>query len=182
MLCLTYHCSIYQTKLSTSVNKSISGIPLRFIKAAVRYGTFKLIDFMKRWNIKGPVVPRSLILWSKLCFRYLIKKFVFSWENIIHKQQCVQMCRGAACKQGRQESAISKASMHADHPPMCLKMLCKCKMIEYCNASLYKKVRHYFCHDFVLFTLNSKLSLVFYYVNLSKREVLMTFCVSISTL
>ena len=28
---------------------------------------------------------------------------------------------GMNCKPGRQESAISKASVRADHPPMCLK-------------------------------------------------------------
>ena len=33
---------------------------------------------------------------------------------------------GVACKPGLQASAIRKASLHADHPPMCLKMLCKC--------------------------------------------------------
>ena len=64
------------------------------------------------------------------------------------------MCRGMACKPGRQESVISKASLHADHPPMCLKLLCKCTMILYCNASFCKKV-NYFCHNFILFTLNS---------------------------
>ena len=34
------------------------------------------------------------------------------------------MWRGVACKPGWQESAIGKASLHADHPPMCLKMPC----------------------------------------------------------
>ena len=97
--------------------------------------------------------PCSLILWPKPCFCYLMRKFAFLWGKIIiHKQQCTRMCRGVACKPGRQESVISKASLHADHPPMCLKLLCKCTMIWYCNASLYKKVRHYFCHDFVLTT------------------------------
>ena len=100
--------------------------------------------------------PCSLILWSKPCFCYLIRKFAFLWGKIIiHKQQCTRMCRGLACKPGRQESAIIKVSLHADHPLMCLKLPCKCTMIQYCNASLYKKVRHYFCHDFVLSTLNS---------------------------
>ena len=36
---------------------------------------------------------------------------------------------GVACKPGLQASAIRKASLHADHPPMCLKMLCKCTKI-----------------------------------------------------
>ena len=56
---------------------------------------------------------------------------------------------GVACKLGLQASAIRKASLHADHPPMCLKMLCKCTIIQYCNASLCKKLRHYFRHYFV---------------------------------
>ena len=85
-----------------------------------------------------------------------MRKFAFLWWKIIvHKQQCTRMCRGVACKPGRQESVISKASLHADHPPMCVKLLCKCTMISYCNASLCKKVRHYFSHNFVWFTLNS---------------------------
>ena len=45
---------------------------------------------------------------------------------ITDKQQCAQMCRGVACKPGGQESAIRKASLHADHPPMCPKMRCEC--------------------------------------------------------
>ena len=85
---------------------------------------------------------------------------------------------GMACKPGRQASAISKASLHADHPPMCLQKLCKCTIIYYYNASLCKKVRHYFHHNFVLFTFNSKLSFLFYYVNLPKGEVLVNLCVS----
>ena len=31
---------------------------------------------------------------------------------------------GVACKPGLQASAIRKSSLHADHAPMCLKMLC----------------------------------------------------------
>ena len=31
------------------------------------------------------------------------------------------MCEGLACKPGRQEIAISEASLHADDPPICLK-------------------------------------------------------------
>ena len=85
---------------------------------------------------------------------------------------------GVACKPGPQASAIRKARLHADHPPMCLKMLCKCTKIQYCNASLCKKVRHYFRHYFVLFTLNSMLSFLSYYVNLPKGELLVNLCVS----
>ena len=57
-------------------------------------------------------------------------------------------------------------------------MLCKSTMIWYCNASLCKKVRHYFRHYLVLFTFNSKLSFVFYYVNLPKGEGFVNWCVS----
>ena len=32
---------------------------------------------------------------------------------------------GVACKPGLQASAIRKTSLHADHPPMCLNMLCE---------------------------------------------------------
>ena len=64
---------------------------------------------------------------------------------------------GVACKPGLQASAIRKAS---------------------CNASLCKKVRHYFRHYFVLFTFNSMLSFLFYYVNLPKGELLVNLCVS----
>ena len=32
------------------------------IKGAMRFGTFKSIDFKKNWYIKVPVVPRSLML------------------------------------------------------------------------------------------------------------------------
>ena len=91
------------------------------------------------------------------------------------------MCGGVACKLGCQASAISmisKVSLLADHPPMCLKMLCKCTIIQYCNASLCKEVRHYFRHYFVLFTFNSKLSFLFHYVNLPKGKVLVNLCVS----
>ena len=42
-------------------------------------------------------------------------------KNIIHKQQYAQTCEGLACKPGWQESAIGKASLHADDPPICLK-------------------------------------------------------------
>ena len=31
-------------------------------KGAVRFGTFKSIDFKKYWYVKVPVVPRSLML------------------------------------------------------------------------------------------------------------------------
>ena len=85
---------------------------------------------------------------------------------------------GVACKPGLQASAIRKASLHADHPPMCLKMLCKCTIIKYCNASLCKNVRHYFRHYFVLFTFNSMLSFLFHYVNLNKGELFVNLCVS----
>ena len=66
---------------------------------------------------------------------------------------------------------ISQAGLHADHSPMCLTMLCKCTIILYCNAALCKKVRHYFCHSFVWFTFNLKLSFLFYYMNLPKGEL-----------
>ena len=85
---------------------------------------------------------------------------------------------GVACKSGLQASAIRKASLHADHPPMCLKMLCKCTIIWCCNASLCKNVRHYFRHYFVLFTFNSMLSFLFHYVNLRKGELLVNLCVA----
>ena len=32
------------------------------VKGAMRFGTFKSIDFKKNWNDKVPVVPRSLML------------------------------------------------------------------------------------------------------------------------
>ena len=32
------------------------------LKGAVRFGTFKSIDFKKNWYVKVPVVPRSLML------------------------------------------------------------------------------------------------------------------------
>ena len=103
--------------------------PPDVFKGAVKFGTFKFIDLKKK-PIKVAVFPCSLILWSKQCFCYLMRKFAFLWGKIIiHKQQCTRMCRGVACKPGRQESVISKASLHADHPPMCLKLLCKCTMI-----------------------------------------------------
>ena len=41
---------------------------------------------------------------------------------------------------------------------------------------------YFFCHAFVLFTLNSTLYLVFHCVNLLKGDVLVTFCVSTLTL
>ena len=74
------------------------------------------------------VVPRNLIFWSKLCFCYLIRKFTFCAKKI-HKQLA-----------GRPSIDVPK-------------MPCKCTKIWYCNASICKKVRHYFCLDFVLFTL-----------------------------
>ena len=137
----------------------------------------------KKIYIKVPVDTRSLMLCSKSCFCYLIRKFAFLWEKIIiHKQQCARMCMAVACKPGRQDSAISKASLHASHPPMCLKMPCKCTMIDQCNGSLCKKCKALFLLWFCFIFFNSKLSLVFHYVNLPKGEVLMTFCVSTLTL
>ena len=35
---------------------------LILLKGAVRFGTFKSIDFKKNWYVKVPVVPRSLML------------------------------------------------------------------------------------------------------------------------
>ena len=32
------------------------------LKGAMRFGTFKSIDFKKNWYVKVPVVPRSLML------------------------------------------------------------------------------------------------------------------------
>ena len=32
------------------------------LKEAMKFGTFKSIDFKKKWYIKVPVVPRSLML------------------------------------------------------------------------------------------------------------------------
>ena len=90
----------------------------------------QIYRFEEKKHIKVAVFPCSLILWPKPCFCYLMRKFAFLWRKIIiHKQQCTRMCRGVACKPGRQESVISKASLHADHPPMCLKLLCKCTII-----------------------------------------------------
>ena len=112
-------------------------VPEGRIKGAMRFGTFKSIDFKEKWYVKAPVVPRSLMLYSKSCFCYLILKFAFLWEkNIIHKQSCAQMRGwgwgwgwGVTSKPGFQASAIRKASLHTNQPPMCLKMLCKCTMI-----------------------------------------------------
>ena len=109
------------------------------------------------------------------------KNCIFVGKKVIHQQQCAQMCGGVACKPGRQDSAISKASLHADHPSMCLKMLCKCTINQSCNASLCEKARPYFHHCFLLCTFNSKLSLLSYYVNLPKGEVLANLCVSTLT-
>ena len=153
-----------------------------YLKGVVRYGTFKFINFKKNGYIKVPVVRRSLILCPNRAFVIWFENLHFVGKIVIHKQQCAQMCRGVACKLRRQESAIGKASLHADHPPMYLIMPCKCTMIWYCNSSLCKKGSHYFCHGFVLFTLNSKLSFLIHYVNLLKGGVLMTFCVSTLTL
>ena len=139
----------------------------------------------KNNNIKAAVFPCSLILWLKPCFCYLMRKFAFLWwQIIIHKQQCTRMCRGMACKPGRQESVISKASLHADHPPMCLKLLCKCTVIQYCSASLCKKKWGIISATilFDLLWIQLELSLIFHYVNLLKGEVLKTFCVSTLTL
>ena len=37
--------------------------PIKYpIKGAMRFGTFKSIDFKKNWYVKIPVIPRSLIL------------------------------------------------------------------------------------------------------------------------
>ena len=116
-----------------------------------------------------------LLLDSKICI-FVGKKI------IIHTQPCAQMRGEVACKPGLQASAIRKMSFHADHPPMCLKMLCKCTKIWYCNAALCKKVRHYFRHYFVLFTFNSMLSFLFYYVNLPKGGLLVNLCFYINWL
>ena len=87
-------------------------------------------------------------------------------------------CGGVACKPGLQANAIRKASLLADHPLMCLQMLCKCRIIWYCNASFCKKGEALFLHYFVLFTFSTMLSFLFYYVNLPKGELLVNLCVS----
>ena len=72
------------------------------------------LSFLRK-KIKVAVFPCSLILWSKPCFCYLIRKLTFLWRKIIiQKQQCTRVCSGVACKPGRQKSVISKASLHAD--------------------------------------------------------------------
>ena len=40
---------------------------------------------------------------------------------------------GVACKPGLQASAIWKASLHADHPPLCLKY---CVSAQYLNTAM----------------------------------------------
>ena len=51
------------------------------LKGAVRYGTFKFMDFTENWYIEVPVIPHRLLLQSKSCFCYLVRKFAFLWEN-----------------------------------------------------------------------------------------------------
>ena len=119
----------YKNRIQSKLFRDQKNPPDLF-KGAVKFGTFKFIDLKKKKHIKVAVFPCSLLLWRKPCCCYLMRKFTFLWGRIIiHKQQCTQMCRGVACKPGRQESVISKASLLADHPPMCLKLLCKCTMI-----------------------------------------------------
>ena len=54
-----------------------------------------------------------------------------------------------ACKPGLQASAIRKASLHADHPPMCLKMLCK--STKFNTAMLLSVKRWGIISDIILF-------------------------------
>ena len=100
--------------------------------------------------------PCSLILWSKPCFCYLIRKFAFLLGKIIiHKQQCTRMCRGVACKPGgRKVQLVRWACMPTIH--WCV-WNCYVSAQWFNTATLpsIKKVRHYFCHNFVLSTLNS---------------------------
>ena len=62
-----------------------------------------------------------LLLDSKIC--------IFVGKNYNSYTAMRSNAGGVACKPGLQASAIRKASLHADHPPMCLKMLCKCTII-----------------------------------------------------
>ena len=158
------------------------GLNHQSVKGAVGNGTSKFIDFKKNWYLKIPVVPRSSMLWSKSCFCFSIRKIAFLWEkNIIHKQQCAEMCRGVACKPGRQESTIKQAILHADHLPMCL----KCRVsAQWFNTAMLPSV-HKWCIIsavvcFIYFEF--KLNLLLYHANLPKGDVLMTFCASTLTL
>ena len=90
-------------------------------------------------------------------FNVVVKIVFMSFDSKIYilqkkyNSQTAVTCGQMTCKPGQQESAIYKG----DHPLICLKMPCKSTIIQCCNASLCKKVGHYFCHGFVLFTFNS---------------------------
>ena len=65
------------------------------------YVTLKFFDFKKKMIHLSPTVPHCLMLWSKSLFLYLfLENLYFCGKNIIHQQQCAQMCRGMAFKPG----------------------------------------------------------------------------------
>ena len=128
--------------------------------------------------------PCSLILWPKPCFCYLMRKFAFSWgKNIIHKQQCTRMCRGVACKPRRQESVISKASLHADHPPMCLNC---CVSAQWFNTAMLPSVKRWGIISatilFYLLWIQLELSLIFHFESAQRRGSHDLLCFYINTL
>ena len=90
------------------------------LKGAVRYETFKFIDFKTNGYMKVPVVPFSLMLWSKSYFVICFEKLYFSGKNITNQQQL--RCRGVACKPGRQESEIRRAYLPTIH--RCVQKYC----------------------------------------------------------
>ena len=61
------------------------------LKGAMRFGTFKSIDFKKNWYIKVQVVPRSLMFNRNHVFVIRFENLHFCGKNRFHKQPCVQM-------------------------------------------------------------------------------------------
>ena len=62
----TYHSRQQRIVVNSCNTRPIDSIAiydhLLQLKGAMRFGTFKSIDFKKNWYVKVPVVPRSLML------------------------------------------------------------------------------------------------------------------------
>ena len=142
------------------------------------------ISVLRKKTIKVAVLPCSLILWSKPCFCYLIRKFAFLWGKImIHKQQCTRMCRGwLVSRGGRKVQLVRRACMPTIH--WCV---WNCRVsAQWFNTAMLPSIKRWGIISamilFYLLWIHLEISLVFHYVNLPKGEVLMTFCVSTLTL
>ena len=105
--------------------------------------------------------PCSLILWSKPCFCYLIRKLAFLWGKIIIHKHCLLSSNALGCvggwlvsRGGRKVQLVRWACMPTIH--WCV---WNCHVsAQWFNTAMLPSIKWWgiiSCHDFVLSTLNS---------------------------